>query len=56
MSDSKPSLSDLRIDDHARYSGSGRMGLALLVLAAAAVAGAALGSGSAPRVPYQSAS
>ena len=42
MSDSKPSLSDLRIDDHARYGGSGRMGLALLVLAVAAVAGAAL--------------
>ena len=42
MSDSKPSLSDLRIDDHARYSGSGRMGLALLVLAVAAAAGAAL--------------
>jgi len=42
MSHSKPSLSELRIDDSVRYGGSGRMGLALLVLVAAAVAGAAL--------------
>ena len=42
MSQPKPSLSDLRIDDHARYGGSGRMGLGLLVLVLAAVAGAAL--------------
>jgi RND family efflux transporter MFP subunit len=42
MSHQKPSLSDLRIDDHARYAGSGRMGLWLLVLVVAAVAGAAL--------------
>ncbi len=42
MKDSKPSLGDLRIDDHARYGGSGRMGLALLVVAVAAMAGGAL--------------
>ena len=42
MRDPKPSLSDLRIDDHARYGGSGRMGLALLVFAVAAAAGGAL--------------
>ena len=42
MSHPKPSLSDLRIDDRARYGGSGRMGLALLLLLVAAVAGAAL--------------
>ena len=50
MSQQKPSLSDLRIDDHARSGGSGRMGLAALVLVAAAVAGAALWYGlRAPR-------
>ena len=42
MSHTKPSLSDLRIDDRARYGGSGRMGLALLLLLVAAVAGGAL--------------
>jgi RND family efflux transporter MFP subunit len=42
MSHTKPSLSELRIDDHARYGGSGRMGVALLVLVVVAVAGAAL--------------
>jgi HlyD family secretion protein len=42
MSDPKPSLSDLRIDDHARSGGSGRMGLGLLVLVLAAVVGAVL--------------
>jgi RND family efflux transporter MFP subunit len=42
MSQPKPSLSDLRIDDHARSGGSGRMGLGLLVIVLAAVAGAAL--------------
>ena len=41
MSNPKPSLSDLRIDDHARYGGSGRMGLGLLIFALAAVAGVA---------------
>jgi multidrug efflux pump subunit AcrA (membrane-fusion protein) len=50
MSQQKPSLSDLRIDDHARSGGSGRMGLAALVLVAAVVAGAALWYGlRAPR-------
>jgi multidrug efflux pump subunit AcrA (membrane-fusion protein) len=42
MSERKPSLSDLRIDDHARYGGSGRLGIwlvvAILVVAAAAAA------------------
>jgi RND family efflux transporter MFP subunit len=42
MSHQKPSLSDLRIDDHARYGGSGRMGLWLLALVLAAAAAAAL--------------
>jgi len=41
MSHQKPSLSDLRIDDHARYGGSGRIGLWLLVLVLAAAAAAA---------------
>ena len=42
MSERKPSLSDLRIDDHARYGGSGRLGIwlivSMLVVAAAAAA------------------
>jgi RND family efflux transporter MFP subunit len=42
MSERKPSLSDLRIDDHARYGGSGRLGIwllvSILVVAAAAAA------------------
>ena len=42
MSQPKPSLGDLRIEDHARSGGSGRMGLGLLVIVLAAVAGAAL--------------
>jgi RND family efflux transporter MFP subunit len=42
MSHPKPSLSDLRIDDRARYGGSGRMGLGLLILAILAVVTAAL--------------
>jgi len=42
MNQPKPSLSELRIDDRARYGGSGRMGVALLVLVVAAVVGAAL--------------
>jgi RND family efflux transporter MFP subunit len=41
MSHQKPSLSDLRIDDHARYGGSGRIGLWLLVIVIAAAVGAA---------------
>ncbi len=41
MTERKPSLSDLRIDDHARYGGSGRMGLGLLVAVLAVAAGAA---------------
>jgi RND family efflux transporter MFP subunit len=41
MSQQQPSLSDLRIDDHARYGGSGRLGLWVLVLVLAAAAGAA---------------
>ena len=42
MSDPEPSLSDLRIDDHARYGGSGRMGLGLLVLVFVAAVAAVL--------------
>ena len=42
MNQPKPSLSDLRIEDHARYGGSGRMGLGLIVIVLAAVAVAAL--------------
>jgi HlyD family secretion protein len=42
MSHEKPSLSGLRIDDRARYGGSGRMGLWLVALCVAVVAGAAL--------------
>jgi RND family efflux transporter MFP subunit len=42
MSDEKPSLSDLRIDDHARYGGSGRMGIWLLALLLVAASAAAL--------------
>jgi RND family efflux transporter MFP subunit len=41
MSDQKPRLGDLRIDDHARYGGSGRLGLWLLILVVAVAAGAA---------------
>jgi RND family efflux transporter MFP subunit len=41
MSHQKPALSDLRIDDHARYGGSGRIGLWLLVIVIAAAVGAA---------------
>ena len=42
MTDQRPSLSDLRIDDHSRYGGSGRMGLWLLVLVVVAVGVAAV--------------
>ena len=41
MSDVKPSLSDLRIEDHARYRGSGRLGLWLVVVLVLAALGAA---------------
>jgi RND family efflux transporter MFP subunit len=37
MDHNKPSLSDLRIEDHARYGGHGRVGLWVLILAIAAV-------------------
>ena len=37
MDHDKPSLSDLRIEDHARYGGRGRVGLWVLILAIAAV-------------------
>ena len=42
MAGDKPSLSDLRIDDHARYGGRGRLGLWLLV--AVLVLGGAAGA------------
>jgi HlyD family secretion protein len=42
MSDAKPSLSDLRIDDHSRHGGSGRTALWLLLVVIVAVAAAAL--------------
>ena len=41
MTDGKPSLSDLRIEDHARYGGSGRLGLWLVIFLVLTALGAA---------------